>query len=75
MRLPEQIIADSGQEEFQKIVACNGIKHSLTVPYYAQLKKEYRITCSNLTTMQEYRKALKSGGHRGLTGLICMTKI
>ena len=39
MRLPEQIIADSDQEEFQKIVASNGIKHSITVPYYAQLKR------------------------------------
>ena len=75
MRLPEYIIADSGPEEFQKTVASNGMKHSITVPYYAQLKKEYRVTCSNFTTVQEHRKALKSGGHRDLTGLICMTKI
>ena len=43
MRLPEYIIADSGPEEFQKTVASNGIKDSITVPYYAQLKKEYRV--------------------------------
>ena len=39
MRLPEQIIAGSGQEEFQKIVASNGIKLSITVSYYVQLKR------------------------------------